>query len=504
VNDPTKLQHVARTTLPTDAGIFDVHAYVEPESGIEYLALVMGDVSTDGDVRAGGPPLVRIHSECLTGDALGSNRCDCGDQLRAAQRAIAQEGRGIVVYLRGHEGRGIGLSAKLQAYVLQDGGLDTVDANLALGLEADLRSYLPAVAVLEDLGVRRIRLMSANPAKEEQLRSQGIDVVQRITLPVPARPENMRYLATKRSRMGHSAPPGTGDVWSELLAGRVQLGVAGTADAALIERYAPLVKAGRRLVLAQLGQSLDGFIAARTGDAVFVTGNEDREHLHRLRALVDAVIVGVSTLVADDCRLTVRACAGRSPVRVLLDPSARAPHTAAMFADGSVPVLWCVAADRPAPPPIAAHVEVIQLPLTDGRFAPQQVLAMLARRGLERVLVEGGGRTVSGFLVAGVLDRLYLTVAPLLIGDGVPGLRFPGSDRLLDALRAPTRRFILGADVCFELDLASARREHAAADQRRVQRVARENVERTGGLALVPQIQLMPHVQEHDQGPGRG
>jgi 3,4-dihydroxy 2-butanone 4-phosphate synthase/GTP cyclohydrolase II len=188
--------------LPTDAGLFDVYAYVDPASGTEHLALVMGQISE------GEPPLVRVHSECLTGDALGSHRCDCGDQLKAAQRAIAREGRGIVVYLRGHEGRGIGLSAKLKAYALQDGGLDTVDANLALGLPTDLRSYHPAAIVLEDLGVQQIRLMSSNPAKEEQLREHGVKVVERISLPVPARPENVRYLEAKRTRMGH-APTAT-------------------------------------------------------------------------------------------------------------------------------------------------------------------------------------------------------------------------------------------------------------------------------------------------------
>ena len=455
------LQRIARTTLPTDAGLFHLHAYREPRSGTEYLALVMGEVSTPH----GDPPLVRVHSECLTGDALGSNRCDCGDQLRAAQHAIAREGRGVVVYLRGHEGRGIGLSAKLQAYVLQDGGLDTVDANLALGLAPDVRTYDPAAEVLTDLGISRIRLLSANPAKEEQLRRLGVDVVERIALPVPARAENLRYLETKRTRLGHSTPGAAGAVWPELLSGRVPVGVVDPADRALVERYGPLLAAGPRLVLAQLGQSLDGFIAARTGDAVFVTGDEDREHLHRLRALVDAAIVGVNTVVADDCRLTVRAVDGPSPVRVLLDPSARAPRTATMLNDGAAPVVWCVATTTPPPEPAAAHVTVVRLPLVDGRFSPEDVLAALARRGLHRVLVEGGGRTVSGFLAAQALDRIFLTTAPLLIGDGVPGLRFSGTDRLSEALRAPARRFLLGADVCVELDLAAARRAGAASER---------------------------------------
>ncbi len=449
---------VARTVLPTDEGLFVVHAYTDPTTGVDHLALVLGEVAHP-DPQPGRPaPLVRLHSECLTGDALGSHRCDCGDQLQAARRAIAAEGRGVVVYLRGHEGRGIGLGAKLRAYALQDQGLDTVDANLALGLEVDLRDYRAAAAVLDDLGVRRLRLLSANPAKESALREHGVDVVDRLVLPVPVRPENVSYLRTKRQRMGHAAtdPVATADAWAELVAGRVPNEVRDAADAALVERYAPLVTS-HRLVLAQLGQSLDGFIAARTGDAEFVTGEADREHLHRLRALVDAVVVGIGTVVVDDCRLTVRAVPGPSPVRVLLDPTARAPRAAHLLTDDAAPTLWCIAEHTPPPVPPASHVEVLTVPVSHGRFSPDAVLHALARRGLRRVLVEGGGTTVSRFVAEHAVDRLFVTTAPLLIGDGVPGLRFEGTDRLRDALRAPARRFVLGEDVCVELDLSGGR-----------------------------------------------
>ena len=306
-----------------------------------------------------------------------------------------------------------------------------------------------------------MRLLSANPAKEVQLQHYGVEVVERIVLPVPARAANLRYLRTKHERMGHESAPAPADAWTELLAGRVPLSAVPGPDAELVERYSPLVLAGDRLVVAQLGQSLDGFIAARTGDAFFVTGDADREHLHRLRALVDAVVVGVGTVVADDCRLTVRAVAGPSPVRVVLDPSARAPRDAEVFTDAGVPTLWCVADGLRLPAGLPAHVEVLVLPTVPavgGRFRPDDVLAALAARGLGRVLVEGGGVTVSAFLAAGVLDRLFVTTAPLLIGDGVPGLRFAGTDLLRDALRAPARRFDVGDDVCLELDLAAARR----------------------------------------------
>lgn len=253
------------------------------------------------------------------------------------------------------------------------------------------------------------------------------------------------------ARNGHEEAA-VDDEWSALLAGQVP------ADGELADRYGPLVSAGPRFVLAQLGQSLDGFIAARTGDAHFVTGAADRTHLHRLRALVDAVVVGVVTVLVDDCHLTVRAVAGPHPVRVVLDPDARAPRDAHVLTAADAPTVWVVADDRPPPTARAPHVRVLGLP-RDGRdrgFPPAHLLSMLAGLGLGRVLVEGGGVTVSRFLSAGALDRLLLTTAPMLVGDGVPGLRFEGHDRLADAVRAPCRRFVLGDDVCVELDLARA------------------------------------------------
>jgi GTP cyclohydrolase II len=422
-----------------DAELVTFHGLVD---GQEHVAIVLGEPA------AGSVPLVRLHSECLTGDALGSRRCDCGDQLDAAQAAIAAEGRGAVIYLRGHEGRGIGLSDKLRAYALQDGGLDTLEANIALGLPVDARDYGAAVAMLRHLGVQAVRLLSSNPAKEAGLQALGMQA-QRTWLPVQANPHNIAYLQTKHERMGHDSVPADHG-WSELLAGHIP--VAGD----LAARYGPLVAAGSPLVVAQLGQSLDGFIAARTGDACFVTGSADRTHLHHLRALMDAVVVGVGTVVADDCRLTVRAVTGPNPVRVVLDPSGRAPRECHVLTVDDAPTLWVVADDAPRPTPPGPHVEVVALPRADrDRFAPALVLATLAARGLGRVLVEGGGVTVSCFLEAGVLDRLLVTTAPLLVGDGVPGLRFSGHDRLADALRAPFRRFLLGDDVCVELDLTN-------------------------------------------------
>ncbi|MFI7494903.1 RibD family protein [Kocuria sp. M4R2S49] len=246
-----------------------------------------------------------------------------------------------------------------------------------------------------------------------------------------------------------AAGSATDAAWQALLAGRTTPVPAPGAE--LAERYGPLVAHRGPLVLAQLGQSLDGFIASRTGHAEFVTGPEDREHLHRLRALVDAVVVGVGTVVADDCRLTVRAVPGPHPVRVVLDPSARTPPASAVLTDGAAPTLWIVGEHADVPVAPGPHVAVLRVPVGEHGLAPRAVLEALAGQGLQRVLVEGGGRTVSRFLEAGALHRLYLTTAPMLIGDGVPGIRFRGADHLSGALRAPVRRFALGDDLCTEL-----------------------------------------------------
>ncbi|WP_194818307.1 bifunctional 3,4-dihydroxy-2-butanone-4-phosphate synthase/GTP cyclohydrolase II [Nocardia sp. XZ_19_385] len=190
------LSRVVETRLPTRFGEFRVVGYCDDRTGTETLALVFGQPGSDG-------VLARLHSECLTGDALGSLRCDCGDQLDAALRMVAEAGSGVVVYLRGQEGRGIGLLNKLRAYQLQDRGADTVEANLALGLPADAREYTAGAQVLADLGIRSVRLLSNNPAKQAGLEEHGIAVLQRLPLQATPTEHNIRYLRAKRDRMNH-------------------------------------------------------------------------------------------------------------------------------------------------------------------------------------------------------------------------------------------------------------------------------------------------------------
>jgi 3,4-dihydroxy 2-butanone 4-phosphate synthase/GTP cyclohydrolase II len=195
-----QVERVATTALPTRFGDFTAHGYRDMITGTDHVALVRGDLG-DGD-----EVLVRVHSECLTGDVLGSTRCDCGAQLATAMQRVADEGRGVVLYLRGHEGRGIGLLHKLRAYQLQDAGADTVQANLELGLPADARDYGTGAQILADLGVHSMRLLTNNPTKRAGLEGYGLTIVGREPLPPAVTEENVRYLTTKRDLMGHELP----------------------------------------------------------------------------------------------------------------------------------------------------------------------------------------------------------------------------------------------------------------------------------------------------------
>lgn len=198
MNTPTPRYTLeAETTVPTAHGSFLIRSYRDQSTGVDHLAIIAG-TPVDGT-------LVRLHSECLTGEALSSLKCECGPQLDYALDRIHEEG-GIVIYLRGHEGRGIGLTNKLRAYRLQEDGLDTLDANLALGFPADARDYSVAAAILTDLGIRTVRLMSNNPDKRRQLTDHGIQVTDLVPVIVGVNDTNRSYLDAKRDRMGHQLP----------------------------------------------------------------------------------------------------------------------------------------------------------------------------------------------------------------------------------------------------------------------------------------------------------
>ena len=193
---PLTARYIESSRLPTAWGEFEMHGFEDAESNKEHVVLTLGDLSN------GEPVLARVHSECLTGDALFSMRCDCGNQLQAAMKAISEEGRGAIFYLR-QEGRGIGLLNKIKAYKLQDAGADTVEANEQLGFGADMRDYSILKPMAEHLGIKSVRLMTNNPRKVAALEEQGVEVVERIALETGSNPHNEKYLSTKAGKLGH-------------------------------------------------------------------------------------------------------------------------------------------------------------------------------------------------------------------------------------------------------------------------------------------------------------
>lgn len=204
VTDIVWVERMVEARLPTAYGVFRAVGYHSLTDQLEHLALVMGEID------AGKPLLVRLHSECLTGDVFDSRRCDCGHQLSAAMSMIAAEGAGVIVYIRGHEGRGIGLLDKLAAYNLQDAGRDTAQANEDLGLPVDARDYKVGAEILRELGVRKIRLLSNNPIKRAAIEKHGLSIVERLPLIVTPNDDNRDYLRAKRDKLGHLLPADDG------------------------------------------------------------------------------------------------------------------------------------------------------------------------------------------------------------------------------------------------------------------------------------------------------
>jgi GTP cyclohydrolase II len=438
-NDPDSAPvEAARVELPTTHGVFQARAF--DRSGFTYLALIYGDLSEGDDV------LTRVHSECLTGDALGSLRCDCGIQLRASLQAIASEGRGVLVYATGHEGRGIGLLNKLRAYVAQERGADTVEANLHLGLPVDGRDYSDSAAVLMAIGVRSVVLMTNNPHKVDGLQESGISVRAVRQVPVAPHTRNHRYVATKQLRLGHGRVVGNGlvrvadrppDV-DELL-GSVR------------------TRADRPYTVLKFAQSLDGRIATSTGDSKWISGEAERVVSHALRARCDAIMVGAGTIARDDPQLTVRMVAGASPLRVILDSTLRSPLDANVFGGGaSTLVLATDRADEERLQTLRRRdIGVRIVPAGPRGIDIRAALQLLNQIGVRTLVVEGGAQVITSMLSDRVADRIIVGVAPLLLGRGTEAVGDLAVGEVTDGVGLRNRTVHLaGDDVIMASDLA--------------------------------------------------
>jgi GTP cyclohydrolase II len=417
-------REVASLSLPTWAGEFDLRAF-QATSGEVYLLFSHGEI---GDGRG---LLVRLHSGCLTGDALGSLRCDCGPQLRLAMRRIAADGRGVLLYAPGHEGRGVGLVSKLQAYMLQDDGHDTVDANRRLRLPVDGRDYREAVQVLVAAGIRSARLLTNNPEKARALAREGVQVEAVVPLQTSPHVRNLHYLETKRRRLGHRAPTGEALGGDGSRNGRDQ---AIDASALLGDVRS---RGDRPYVVLKYAQTLDGRIATGGGDSKWISSPEERRVSHAMRAACDAVVVGAGTVLADDPLLTVRMVPGVSPIRVVLDSRLRVPADAQVLGlDAATVVLTSGRSDpdrRAALRQDGVQVEVVRegpdgIDLADG-------LARLLALGIRSVMVEGGARVITSTLRGRLADRVVVALAPLLLGSGTEAVGDLGATQVADGLR---------------------------------------------------------------------
>jgi 3,4-dihydroxy 2-butanone 4-phosphate synthase/GTP cyclohydrolase II len=438
------MQRTASARIPTPVGTFRLCHYSNQRDDKEHLALVLGDVHDSERV------LVRVHSECMTGDVFGSLRCDCGEQLHAAMQQIAAEGRGVIIYLR-QEGRGIGLAQKLRAYNLQDEGYDTVDANLLLGHQADERTYWAAVGILDDLQIRSVRLLTNNPAKIEHLREQGINVVAREPLEVNAQPENAAYLETKVRRMRHllrlpaAAPANiTGQQLPPELAQRV--------DDLRRRALAYAEERGEPFVTLSYAQGLDGSIAARPGQPLALSGPLSLTLTHALRAAHDAILVGVGTVIADDPRLTVRLVAGPDPQPIVLDSRLRIPAQAQLLRHRAG--VWLAATQKTSARTLPEGVRVLEIEADRaGRVDLRALLQELGRRGVRSVMVEGGAQVLTSFIAEQTAQSAVITLVPRFVG-GVNALQTPVSPALSLPRLSPVAYTPAGEDLVVWGDLA--------------------------------------------------
>jgi 3,4-dihydroxy 2-butanone 4-phosphate synthase/GTP cyclohydrolase II len=404
--------------IPTPEGEFQLCHYVDTRDGKEHLALVMGDVRGATDV------LTRVHSECFTGDVLGSQRCDCGEQLHQAMQIISAARRGVIIYLR-QEGRGIGLADKLKAYNLQDQGYDTVDANLMLGHQADEREYSAAASILSELGIYSIRLMTNNPAKVDHLRQLGVIIEERKPLVSTVTPDNAAYLATKVQRMRHLltlplqpvAPDQNGPSPVDRLLDET------TQRAA--NYYATT---GRAYATLTYAQSIDGVIGSAGNGQLPISGPDALRITHALRTRHQAILVGIGTVLTDNPQLTARLIDGPQPQPIVLDSRLRMPLDARLWDHPKG--IWIATTASQSPRAQALRdrgATLLALPQSPrGQVDLAALMALLGERTIASVMIEGGAAVLSSVLNDHIAQRAIITISPRFLGGQVQTVSLQG------------------------------------------------------------------------------
>jgi GTP cyclohydrolase II len=409
----TEVHRLTQARLPIREGEFRMALYQDPsDRAKEHIALIFGNVADREGV------LTRVHSECFTGDVLGSLRCDCGEQLESALQLVGEAGAGVLLYLR-QEGRGIGLLEKLKAYNLQDRGFDTVDANVELGHQPDARDYAVAALILQDLEVRSVDLITNNPAKISGLESYGVPVRQRVPLAVSPTDHSAEYLNTKVERMNHL-------ISLDMLRNVVKVGNGSNGSNGAERRHDPSawldsleLPADRPLVTISFAQSLDGSIALHRKAPLAISGPESQEMTHRLRRWHDGIMVGINTLLADNPRLTVRLVDGPSPRPIVADTRLRFPASARLLENpNSVLIGTGPRHDVERRKELEdRNVEILEIPEDpNGGIDLKVFLRELKENGIDRLMVEGGARIICSFLRCRLADAAVVTVSPRWVG----------------------------------------------------------------------------------------
>jgi GTP cyclohydrolase II len=393
-----------KARIPVSRGEFYVYLYQDFDN-LEHLALVMGNVRGKKNV------LVRIHSECLTGEAFNSQRCDCGEQLKQSIQMISDDSQGIIVYLR-QEGRGIGLAKKLQAYNLQDNGYDTIDANIALGHKPDERDFTIAASILKDLSVKSIKLISNNPGKFKPLIDSGIVISSRIPILPRLTSENARYIKTKISRMNHKIDFD-------------RLSSSSPEREMILRNVVSKIKnhgyRNRPFITLSYAQSLDGCISKDKNKRIVLSDKESMILTHQIRSIHDAILVGIGTVLTDDPQLTVRKVQGKNPQPIILDTHLKFPPNAKLLKEINSPWIFSGKDSDVKKQKILEDLgaKVFRLPVKNNNIDLQRLISKLVKENIGSVMVEGGAEVISSFMIDKLADFVISTVTPTIIGRGV-------------------------------------------------------------------------------------